>query len=64
MDYKSTVPIMDHCPVRITESAVRSAVSLAIMCLNYPESDEESVFLQIFYHSITTKVLDIDIQAL
>ena len=29
-----------------------------------PESDEEPSFLQILYHSITTKVMAINIQAL
>ena len=29
-----------------------------------PESDEEPSFLQILYHSITTKVVAINIQAL
>ena len=32
--------------------------------MNCPESDEEPSFLQILYHSITTKVMAINIQAL
>jgi len=32
--------------------------------MNCPESDEEPSFLQIFYHSITTKVVAINIQEL
>ena len=31
--------------------------------MNCPESDEEPSFLQILYHSITTKVVAIHIQA-
>ena len=31
--------------------------------MNCPESDEEPSFLQILYHSITTKVVAIDIQS-